>query len=121
MSADPDVRDGRYEYDLRVLRLLVEAESDAPPDARPVGSPPPILRGAFAAADEEFRRLRATIRPQFYHELAVPAHAAVDEETARALIANLALDDAFPGVFGPQVVAFEERVYKVWIQAFPCG
>ncbi len=107
-----------YEFDLRVLRLAGTEEAGP---AVPAESPPPILRGCFAAADQEHRRLTTTINPKFYYELAVPAHAEVDEETARGLIASLQLDDSFPGVFGPQQVTFEGRAYKVWIQAFPCG
>lgn len=108
-----------YEFDLRVLRLP-PGEADAPPRASG-DVPPPLLRECFAAADEEYRRLAAAVDRGFYHDLAVPAHAEADPETAQALIATLDLDDSFPGVFGPQHVAFEGRVYKVWIQAYPCG
>ncbi len=117
---DPFSRsEGDFEYALRVLRLY--APGSPKEKTKVVENPPEVLRRGFELADREYDRLLSSIDPKYYHEFAVPAHLDVDKETAQLLLASLGMRQAFPGVLGPEGVHHEGKLYKVWIQVFPCG
>lgn len=107
------------EFDLRVIRLPIQVPQEG--QVTRLRDPPHALMVGFEAADEEYHRILDTIDPKYYHELAVPPHFPVDKELAERLRSVLELQDSFPGVFGPGMVIHDDKVYKVWIQTYPCG
>lgn len=116
----PLQEEGGLEYALRVLRVL-GPRGGVPRDAKTIGALPRILVQGMELADREYDRLLSSIDPEYYHEFAVPTHIEIDESTAEDLRSSLEMRQEFPGVLGPESIHHEGKVYKVWIQVFPCG
>ncbi len=111
---------GRFEYALRVLRLYSLPGPEKANRVAAKATPDPLKRG-FEDADREYSRILRTIDSAYYHEFAVPAHIDITEETADLLVSSLQMRQDFPGVFGPEILRQDDKLYKVWIQVFPCG